>query len=351
MASVITTSSIRRRASRRGDAAARRSSPIARSSPTVFRRSRSGSARKMRLRCSIGCPTWTPSSSRRRTRSSLRSGCRADCSCWRRRRTPLDGSQQNDPVRALLLIEVKPLAVVAPHALALDDLGSPNRTPLARLLADLAGAAFLPAFDAEHRRHLRDDAERGADGAEKAAVEIADEDRRRQQHAEADPHRRRAEPREHPERLRILHRPREIFGRQVVADDQDKEAVLDPAGATLERRRRLDTQLVGEHGVHDLCERAEGADTSAVQPSPEHGGDDDEAGEEIPGEAELERRKAEIGEAEDVADRDQAALVEPHVADGDCERDVLEANALAEKADERQRNESGQQCEIDSLRT
>ena len=65
-------------------------------------------------------------------------------------------SNRIEPVRALLLIEVEPLAVVAAHALALDDLRPADRAPLAGLLADLAGVALGPALDPEHRRQLRD---------------------------------------------------------------------------------------------------------------------------------------------------------------------------------------------------
>src|SRR6266851_5881172 len=71
--------------------------------------------------------------------------------------------EQDQPVRALFLVQVEPLAVVAAHAFALDDLRSPDRAPLARLLADPAALALGPALDPKHRRHLRDDPERGAD--------------------------------------------------------------------------------------------------------------------------------------------------------------------------------------------
>src|ERR1051326_5847609 len=148
-------------------------------------------------------------------------------------------SAQDDPVRALLLIEIEPLAVVAPHALAPDDSRSLDRAPLARLLADPARVAFAPSLDAEDRRRLREDAERGADGTQKPAVEIPDEDRRRQQHAEADPHRRRAEAGEHPERFGVLHRPGEILRRDVVDDDRDEQSILDPRRAPLDGGRGL----------------------------------------------------------------------------------------------------------------
>src|SRR5882762_8700608 len=57
-------------------------------------------------------------------------------------------TSEDDPMRAFLLVEVEPLAVVAAHAFALDDLRSANRPPLARLLANLARLALGPALDA-----------------------------------------------------------------------------------------------------------------------------------------------------------------------------------------------------------
>src|SRR5262245_26504199 len=90
---------------------------------------------------------------------------------------------QNDPVRAFLLIHVEPLAVVAPHALSLDDFRTSNRAPFARLLADLARLAFGPALDAEDGE-VRDDAECRADRAEEAAIEVADKDRCKKQQAD-----------------------------------------------------------------------------------------------------------------------------------------------------------------------
>src|SRR5262249_9213899 len=115
---------------------------------------------------------------------------------------------QDDPVGALLLIEVEPLAVVAADALALHDLRSANGAPLAGLLADLAGPAFAPSLDAEHRER-RQDAERRADRAEEAAVQVADEHGRDEQHSETDPHAGRPEQPEHPERFRVADRRRD----------------------------------------------------------------------------------------------------------------------------------------------
>src|SRR5258708_23689404 len=81
---------------------------------------------------------------------------------------------EDDRVRALLLMEVEPLAVVAANAFGLQDLRPLDRAPLARLLADLARVALGTALDAEDGE-VRHDPEHRADGAEEAAVEIAHE--------------------------------------------------------------------------------------------------------------------------------------------------------------------------------
>src|SRR3954466_3279191 len=76
--------------------------------------------------------------------------------------------EQDQPVRALLLIHVEPFAVVAAHALALDDQRPANRAPLAGFLAQLAAVALGPALDPKHGRHLRNDSERRANRTEEA---------------------------------------------------------------------------------------------------------------------------------------------------------------------------------------
>ena len=54
---------------------------------------------------------------------------------------------QDQPVRTFVLIHVEAFAIVATDALAGNDFGSPNRSPLAFLFADLAGIAFRPTLD------------------------------------------------------------------------------------------------------------------------------------------------------------------------------------------------------------
>src|SRR5690242_162147 len=77
--------------------------------------------------------------------------------CSEVRLTPDD-----DPVRALLLVPIEPLAVVAADALGLDDLRTVDRAPVAGLLAQLARVALGPSLYAEDR-HLREQAERRAE--------------------------------------------------------------------------------------------------------------------------------------------------------------------------------------------
>src|SRR6266542_1957625 len=129
-------------------------------------------------------------------------------------------ASQNDPVRALLLIEVEPLAVVATDALAGDDFRSANRAPFARLLADLARLALGPAFDPEVVQ-VRQHTERRSDGTEETAIQIPHEDRRKQQRPEADPHRRRPEQTEHPERFDIAVDGK-VSGREKIDDHADE---------------------------------------------------------------------------------------------------------------------------------
>src|SRR6185503_5518042 len=138
-------------------------------------------------------------------------------------RVPL--APQDDPVRALLLVHVEPLAVVAPHALALHDPRPADGTPLAGLLTNLAAVALGPPLDPEHRQ-VRQDPEHRADRAEEAAIEIANEDRGQKQHRQADPHARRAEQPEHPERLDEAVDADVARGEEVGEDDR-QYSVLD----------------------------------------------------------------------------------------------------------------------------
>src|SRR5881396_3310592 len=105
-------------------------------------------------------------------------------------------------MRTLLLIHVQPFAVVTADALTLDDYRPANGSPLALLLADLAGLAFRPAFDPEHRE-VRKQAKKRADRTEKSAVQIPNENRSNEQRCNADPHRDRSRARKHPERFHV----------------------------------------------------------------------------------------------------------------------------------------------------
>src|SRR5262245_60026358 len=89
--------------------------------------------------------------------------------------------QLEQPMRATLLVVVEDLAVVAPHALGLQDLPLADRAPFAGLLAKRALAALGPALDRQHRRRLRNQAECCAERAEEPAIEVPHEDTRDEQ--------------------------------------------------------------------------------------------------------------------------------------------------------------------------
>src|SRR5580765_3392032 len=82
--------------------------------------------------------------------------------------------EDDDPVGTLLLVHVEALAVVAAHALAFHDLRAADGAPIAGLLADLAGVAFLPAFDPEDGQ-VGQDPKRRAYRTQVAAVQVSDE--------------------------------------------------------------------------------------------------------------------------------------------------------------------------------
>src|SRR5262245_30158400 len=113
----------------------------------------------------------------RGTRFACRPGSRAALPCWRHRPTRHDVGLPDDDqvVRALLLVGVEPLAVVAADAFALDDLRPLNRAPLAGLLADAAGLALRPALDLEDRQ-VRQHAERRPQRTQEPAIRVAHED-------------------------------------------------------------------------------------------------------------------------------------------------------------------------------
>src|SRR6185503_12187005 len=79
--------------------------------------------------------------------------------------------QLEQPVWAALLVVVEDLAVVAAHALGLDDLALADRAPFAGLLAQRALAALRPALDLEHGGDARHETERRAERAKKPAIE------------------------------------------------------------------------------------------------------------------------------------------------------------------------------------
>ena len=83
-------------------------------------------------------------------------------------------------MRALRLVGIEPLAIIAAHALRKDDARSSNGAPLARLLTDAARRTLVPSLDAENGE-LRDQTERGAKRAQKPTVSVTDEDRKNQQ--------------------------------------------------------------------------------------------------------------------------------------------------------------------------
>ena len=66
----------------------------------------------------------------------------------------------------------------------------------------------------------------------------------------------------------------------------------------------------GSDRVEQLRERAERADTAAVHAAPEHGRDERDRREQIPGEVVAEDRQVAAEQAEHVDDRNQLALVE-----------------------------------------
>ena len=89
------------------------------------------------------------------------------------------------------------------------------------------------------------------------------------------------------------------------------------AGAALEPRR-LDPEARLDDRVHQLGEGAERADAAAIKRPHNTVDDDREAREHVPGEhAVLERRQIAIDDAEDVRDRNELALGEAQIGDGE----------------------------------
>src|SRR5690242_18254775 len=159
--------------------------------------------------------------------------------------------QLEQPMRAALLVVVEDLAVVAAHALGLQDLPLTDRAPLAGLLAQSALAALGPAFDRLDRRDLRDEAERRAERAEEPAIEIPHEDARDEQHSDHDPEHGRRVEREQPERLDVAVEP-DLVREKIDRDSAEQDAVFDVARARLELRRNLELKALRHYGVDEL---------------------------------------------------------------------------------------------------
>src|SRR5262245_51588315 len=99
---------------------------------------------------------------------------------------PLVLPSNDYPMRALLLVHVKTLAVIAADTLSHDDLRPVDGAPLTRFFTDLARVALRPSLDAEDGE-LRQQPERRAERAQESTVEIPDEDGCDQHHAERNP--------------------------------------------------------------------------------------------------------------------------------------------------------------------
>src|SRR5262245_11160531 len=104
----------------------------------------------------------------------------SECPLGTRLCTPLLLDDQ--PVRALLLIHVQALAIIASDTLARDDLRASNRSPLALLLADLARITFRPTLDPKNGQ-VGKQSQKRPDWAQEPAIEVPDEHRRKKQHA------------------------------------------------------------------------------------------------------------------------------------------------------------------------
>src|SRR5262245_16897498 len=93
----------------------------------------------------------------------------------------------DQPVRTLLFVHVEAFAIVTSDTFAYYDLRPANRSPLARLFANLAGITFGPTLDSKNSQ-VREQSEKSADRAEEQAIQMSDENRGDQQHGKTDPH-------------------------------------------------------------------------------------------------------------------------------------------------------------------
>src|SRR5437870_6066591 len=155
----------------------------------------------------------------------------------------------NQPVRALLLVHVEALAIVASDALTRDDFGSANRTPLAGFLADLTRIAFRPTLDPKNSQ-VREQSKKRANRTEEPAIQIPDENRREEQHAQPQPHSSRRLEREHPEGFDVSV-DRDVLGYKEIQDCGSKQTVFDVAGSSIDPARHLEA----EPGRDNLIEK------------------------------------------------------------------------------------------------
>ena len=101
--------------------------------------------------------------------------------------------EKNEPVRAFPCVRVKPLAIIASHALAGDDLRAADGSPFTGLLADLAGIALGPPLDPEDRE-VGKQTQKRTYRTKKTAIQIPHENRRNKQNSQSNPHSRRRLP-------------------------------------------------------------------------------------------------------------------------------------------------------------
>src|SRR5687768_3062128 len=254
---------------------------------------------------------------------------------------------KDDPMRALLLIHVEALAVVAAHAFRHDDFRPFDRTPLTRLLAQLARVAFRPALDAENRE-FGEEPQGRTERTQEATVQISDEHRRDEQHAERRPHHGGFVAGKHPERLDVSIN-RHVARREKINYDAGEDPVLDFRRLSLDAERHVVSVTRRHDRIEQLRQRAVRADAPAIQPSEQHGRRDRKAREGIPAQVVFENRQVAAHDAEDVHDRQQLALVDAEVHHGCDERHVLQLDAFPKKTRERERRKRCKQPYIESL--
>src|SRR6185295_9139223 len=105
------------------------------------------------------------------------------------------------------------------------------------------------------------------DGAKEPAIQIPDENRRDEQHAQTDPHPSRGLAREHPERLDISVN-RDVLRYEEIEDGGSKQTVLDVRSFLIDPARHLETKPGRDHFIEKLSHRAKRANAAAIQPAP-----------------------------------------------------------------------------------